>query len=104
MTFTKAFSAFAVVTLLANSALACNFECKRNNTLNDKTIAEPVKKELKDYYEKSEKIYKECQDKRKDLRKTLSEDAKKAMAKHHKRKDSEVKSTESATPATPQKK
>ncbi len=62
------------------------YECKKKATLADKTISEAVKKELKEFYEKSDKLYNETREKRKELRNALSEDAKKAMAKHHKRK------------------
>lgn len=66
-------------------ATCTTYECKKKAALADKTISEPIKKELKEYYEKSDKLYNECKDKRKELRGSLSEDAKNAMAKHHKR-------------------
>ncbi|MDF3047479.1 MAG: hypothetical protein K0R73_597 [Candidatus Midichloriaceae bacterium] len=74
---------------VANAAFACNsYECKKKALLADKEISEAIKKEIKDYYEKDDKLYNECKDKRSALKNALSEDAKKALAKHHKRKKS----------------
>ncbi|MCE2993295.1 MAG: hypothetical protein ACK5WS_02795 [Alphaproteobacteria bacterium] len=89
-------SGFAVNTMAANE-----YEARRDRILNDKTIAEPVRKELKEYFEKGNVIYKDCKQKRMDLRNGLSADAKKALAKH-KAKRKPKSSTENA--ATEQKK
>ena len=70
-------SGFAVNTMAAN-----DYEARRDRIYNDKTITEPVRKELKDYFEKGNVIYKDCKQKRKELKDGLSSDAKKALAKH----------------------
>lgn len=93
----KILPTLALITSLfiATSASAnCNtYECKKKATLADKTISEPVKKELREYYEKSDKLHNECKDKRKELKNSLSEDASKAMSKHHKRHKKQSKAT-----------
>lgn len=72
------------------AATCTSYECKKKATLADKAISEPVRKELTEYYEKSDKLFHENKDKRAALRNSLSEDAKKALAKHHKRRNYKV--------------
>ncbi len=80
------------VLICYNAVADCTtYECKKKAALADKAISEPARKELKEYYEKSDKLYNECKDKRKELRSGLSEDAKKGMAKHHKRNKKQTK-------------
>ncbi len=79
----------SLISLLAVSANASEFEQKRDRLLADKTISEPVRKELKEHFDKSDVIYKECKTKREELRSKLSPEAKDAMKKHFKRKKEE---------------
>lgn len=75
-----------VCLLIANNSLACNSHDKRRKSIfEDKTITETTKKELKDYFDKSDLIYKEFKDKKKSLKDPLSDNAKNAITKHYKR-------------------
>jgi len=65
----------------------CNYECRRNKVLSDPELSEGIKTELKSFYDEKEKIYQECQKKRKNLTSSLSGDAKKAIAKHRTKRE-----------------
>lgn len=100
---------FSITALFALSVNANDFEQKRDKLMADKTINEGVKKELKDYFDKSETIYKECKTKRQDLNSKLSPEARDAKAKYFKRKKREQTTDQqtvqgSATPQTNAKK
>ena len=94
MKIVKFLTVAAVLGFSVNAMAACNYECKRNKVLSDNEIAAKTKIELKNFYDKNEKIYRECQKKRKDLKATLSSDAKKALAKHRKKRDFKKKKTD----------
>lgn len=71
--------------LTASYAFACNsFECRKKAIMEDKTVTEVVKKELREYYAKSDKIYEDFKAKKKTLKESLSHDAKDVLYNHHK--------------------
>jgi hypothetical protein len=90
----KSLGKAALVLMLASSvnAFAANSQCncKKNSLLADPTLSEPARKELKEYYEKTDKMYEDFRKAKEELRVKLSKDAQDAMKKHYARKQKHV--------------
>jgi len=87
----KSLGKIVLVLSLAASSVAfaagtSNCNCKKNSLLSDPSLNEAVKKELKEYYEKTDKMYEEFRKAKDELRYKLSKDAQDIMKKHYARK------------------
>lgn len=75
---------------ISADALACTgAPCRR--VMADPNINEKVKQELIAYFDKDEALYKDFKEKKKQLRESLSEDAKKAMMAQRQKNRSKAK-------------
>ncbi len=84
----KFISCIASFLIIATSmtALSVNCNCKKHSLLSDSSLSELTRKELKDYYEKTDKMYEDFKKSRDDVKAKLSKESQEALKKHYAKK------------------